>query len=293
MMPRINRIFLTGILIIKFFETSSLTDTQAAEVSTSQKNLNFIEQKLVGRWELISPLGNPARKKPAIVIFAPNGQYFELTSNKEAIRFKYTIDRSKQPPQVIIQYGIGVLTGTLTGSKIQFQLAETPIPKYSKLRGQVVFQVRKLSADVNLPENVAVIEAAEHYQRQVNLARQAQAKSYLSTVNYAQNSYFIEYQRFATDFQNIAKYIGGDYRGEFYTYKLFLSDNGYTVNTVAIPKYSNLKSYLGMITVVNRGAADSYMVKGLCESEKPINQVSSTPKIVGTKIQCPAGYRLK
>jgi Type IV pilin-like G and H, putative len=293
MMPHSNRIFLTGMLIISLLGPSYPTDAQAAEVLTSQTNLNLIEQKLLGRWEVRSSLGNQIREQTSIVIFAPNGQYLELTPHKEAIRFQYSIDVSKQPPQIIIQYGIGVFTGTLTGSQMQFQLTKTPISEYSKLRGQIIFQARKLSADVNLPIDVTVIEATEHYQRQVNLTRQAQARSYLSTVNYAQNSYFIEYQRFAPDFQTIAKYIGGDYRGEFYTYEIFLSDNGYVVNTVAMPKYSDLKSYLGMVTVVKLGSSAPYVVQGLCESEKPTSQVSLMPKIVGTKIQCPAGYRLK
>lgn len=289
-MPYSKRIFCAGMLIISFLEPSYPTYAQVTEILTSQTNSNLIEQKLLGRWEL-SPLSNQIEKQTHIVIFAPNGNYFELTPHKEAIRFQYSIDVSNQDPQIIIQYGIGVFTGTLTDSQMQFQLTETPISEYSKLRGQVIFKARKISVDINLPTDVTVIEAAEHYQRQANLAKQIQAKSYLSTVNYAQNSYFREHQRFAPDFQTITKYIGGDYRGEFYMYKLFLSDNGYVVNTVAVPKFSNLKSYLGTITLVKVGAGDPYVVQGLCESEKPTSQVSLMPKIVGTKIQCPAGYR--
>ena len=113
MMPYSNRIFWAGMLIISFLEPSYPTYAQVTEILTSQTNLNLIEQKLLGRWEL-SPLSNQIEKQTPIVIFAPNGNYFELTPHKEAIRFQYSIDVSNQDPQIIIQYGIGVFTGTFT-----------------------------------------------------------------------------------------------------------------------------------------------------------------------------------
>lgn len=292
MLPiNLNCIFLTGMLVINFLGAIYPTDAQVTELSTLQANLDTVEQQLIGRWELRPALGTKFGKK-YIVIFAPNGEYFELNQSKEAIRFRYTIDGAKKPPQVMIEYGIGVLTGTLAGSKMPIKLTETRIAEYSQFKGKVIIQARKLSADAQLPADVTVIEAAEHYQRQVNLARQLEAKSYLSIVNTAQTLYFIKYQRFASNLQSVAEFIGGDYQGEFYTYQLFLSDNGSIANIVAVPKLTNLKSYLRRITIKTR-AEEPQTISVLCESEKPTTQVSSLPKNIGTKLQCPVGFRLK
>jgi hypothetical protein len=292
MRPHINRLLFAGILTIKFFCVYP-SDAQVNTLPESQKKMESFEQQLIGKWQL-KFVGNNSEDLITDIIIAPMGQYLELSrSSKEAIRFSYIIDSSKRPPQILIEYGIGVFSGTIVGSKIELRLIKTKIPEYSKLIGKAFIQGRKLSSETSFPESIAVIDAADHYQRQVSIVKQSQASNDVSMINISQQTYFGNNQIFAPNLQVLERqeFFGVKKYSKDYNYQMFLSQDGRVVNIIAIPKIDKFKGYVGRVII----RQTKYGLKTpsiFCESISPTRQFPVLSNIEANNIQCPVGYEV-
>lgn len=289
---RINRFLCAGILTVNFF----CVYPSVAQMNTlpeSQKKLESFEQQLIGKWNL-KFIGNNANDLDADVIIAPMGQYLELNRlNKEAIRFSYVIDSSKQPPQIIIEYGIAVFSGTIVDSQMQVRLIKARIPKYSKLIGKVLMQGHKLSSETNFSDDITVIDAADFYRRQVFIVKQSQASTDVSMINSSQQTYFRNNQAFAPNLQVLERqeFFGVKKYSKDYKYQMFLSQDGRVANIVAMPKIDKFKGYVGRVVI----RQTKYGLKApsiFCESMNPTRQFPVLSKIEANSIQCPVGYEV-
>lgn len=101
--------------------------------------------------------------------------------------------------------------------------------------------------------------ALPSFLNQANKARQSEAKTYVGSINRAQQAYFVEYGQFGT----VTQLEGGiDTDTQNYTYTIMPSTDAY-VNAVA--KKDALKSYGGQVRI------DANSLKSIvCESADPI-----------------------
>ncbi len=262
---------------------SLITPTQLVEQSNSEQ---LVEQ-LIGRWELQLPDG----KSSFVFIFAPDGEFFDLSQSDTAIRFFWVIDSTQRLPQVVIHFGLGLLIGNLSGSEMQMQILPLNPDADSQELQKVTFKVRKLSSDYSLPGRLNVIEAEEHYRQQAVSARQLEAKLYVRDISVRQQSYFMRYQRFVADIQIMAQQFRFKSQTDNYNYQIFLSENGHVANTLAMPRLDNLRAYVSRVATQSNGR-ETTIVRIQCESINPTHQPPSLPIVMESDPQCPADYKL-
>lgn len=278
-------LLLAGAFSAIFSFNVNLATAQVPENSSSSDSTQVTEQ-LVGRWEFQLPYGVP----PYTAIFAPNGQFFELRQPDRAVRYAWAIDFSQQPPQVIINYGLGLFVGNLSGSEMQMQVLVLVPQEGYQLNQEILIQARKLSSDPTLPVGVTVTEAADFYRSQADLARQTEAKTYVGAVNRSQQAYHLEHQQFANT-QAVEEYLGTILSSDNYDYQIFLSEGDRVANVLAIPKRDGLKAYVGRVTVQANGR-DTFPTALICESINPTRNLPGLPTVAEGSLQCPADYQL-
>ena len=289
-------LFLASILsAIATFVIKYPAVTQELDATTSPTKLTekpesepLIEQ-LIGRWEV--ELSNGIS---SVFIFAPDGEFFDLSTPDIAVRFYWVIDRTQPQPQVFVNFGIGILKVNLLDSEeMQMRILPlVPIPNVnSEAIEKLVLPVRKLSSDYSLPVGTNVIEAQDFYQQQANLAKQSEAKIYISSINRLQQANFAEHEKFIPDIQTITQELGIKSQTSDYNYQVFLSQDDTVANVVAIPRDENLRAYVGRVTTKSNGSRLT-LVAIECESIKPTNNppLLPLPTVIGGNLECPTDY---
>lgn len=248
-------------------------------------------KQLIGRWEAQLPNGTST-----VFIFAPDGEFFDLSIPDTAIRFNWVIDRTQLQPQVFVNFGIGILKANLSDSEeMQMRMLPlTPIPNVSpEVLEKFIVPAQKLSSDYSLPVGTDVIEAEEHYRQRANLAKQSEAKQYISSINLSQKANFWEHQKFIPNIEGITEKIGIKSQTSNYNYQVFLSADGSVANVLAIPRGENLRAYFGRVTTESNTTGVT-PVSIRCESIKPTNNppLLPLPTVVGGNLECPTDYEL-
>ena len=122
-------------------------------------------------------------------------------------------------------------------------------------------------------------------------ARESEASIYVSAVNRFQQAALLEYARFETNIQAIARQIGGEggklLQSENYDYTVRLSADGNVVSTIAIPKHNDLRAFVGRVSISIDSFSNSILVDTLCQSTSPTDQMPDLPDDTGA---CPTGY---
>lgn len=113
--------------------------------------------------------------------------------------------------------------------------------------------------------------ALPSFLNQASKAKQAEAKSYLSAINKAQQAYYSENNQFVSDVKEIGK-LGLGIRTETanYSYTLAPLGAGRGVVAVAEPQEtsSSIKGYISAVALVYQaGASDPTTLSVVCESE--------------------------
>ena len=125
------------------------------------------------------------------------------------------------------------------------------------------------------------------FQNQSNKARQSEAKTYTGSMNRAQQAFYLEKSKFATNVDELG--IGIKTETENYSYRTVASNRA----TIQIggSKRSDLKSYVGAVYLAKiSGSNDITSLAILCESDRPGTSGISIPVWVNEeKMECASG----
>lgn len=119
----------------------------------------------------------------------------------------------------------------------------------------------------------------------VNSAKQAEAKTYIGTLNRAQQAYAIEYSRFA----NNPVTLGIDIRDSGnYKYEIKVSGSSPYAIHYADSRTGKLRAYVGMTALVQSNGNPS-METVLCEAMNPTGGRASDPIYTSSAVECSPG----
>ncbi|MCP2732222.1 type IV pilin-like G/H family protein [Limnofasciculus baicalensis] len=264
-----------------------LTLPQTQPTSETDKFTN----QLLGQWQS----QDPKTKEVLTLIFAHNNQLFLILPTDDgssiAIKATYQISATKQPME---------LDMALTSSDIAFTIFEfTPEGKLRvELNGVTPGKPRpqefssttaifdNISAATTVPENIEVIEL----ESKNNQANRGIPIQYITILNQAQQAYYLEKGKFATNIEELG--IGTNLETELYRYQIVpVRDRTDRVTITAQPKEEGLNSYIGAVFAID----NQKIVTGICESEVPAKSLSAMPNppVSGALvIQCPVGFRM-
>lgn len=124
----------------------------------------------------------------------------------------------------------------------------------------------------------------------LNLEREA--KSSVGSMLFNQQTHFLAKQAFASSFKDLKE---DAVNTKDYSYRIVLKPNKFKgVAVTATSKNPKLRSYTGVVYVVNSKQAGNITLSQLCETQKPskIAPIApATPKRASDKLRCPAGSR--
>jgi len=144
-----------------------------------------------------------------------------------------------------------------------------------------------------------VLSLSNHsFADQATKARQAEARTYVSTLNKLQQAYFTEKDNWG---QNInALGIRFNAPTDNYRYSTQIVNSIKTANIKNYPgisvqtglaKKEGLKSYVGVVYLSNTSSNEVTSLSLLCESNESTNSASGLPKFDGNTMLCPDSYK--
>lgn len=120
-----------------------------------------------------------------------------------------------------------------------------------------------------------------------------QAKSSVSSALFSQQTYFLEKKAFASSFGALE--AEDTINTKNYSYRIILKPNKFKgVAVMATSKNPKLRSYTGVVYVVNSKRSGTVTLSQLCETQRPSKVapiVPDNPKRASSTIRCPAGSR--
>lgn len=249
-----------------------------------------IAEQLLGRWQAKDPKSD----KVFTFIFAPEGKLFVVlpTPNGSSVASKiaYQINLTTQPMQLdmVVSPNEKVLTiFELTPErKLRVELEGLnpgqPRPTVFSSKSTLF---EKISEATTVPENIQTIDNSKKKVEQNNVVKQ-----FISILIKAQQAYFLENGKFATDIKELG--IISNLETEFYRYQIVpQKDNTQSVAIAAIPKNSELPSYIGAV-FVTKVSAKTTTATQICETDKPSTSppaMPTAPVSGSSEVQCPAG----
>ncbi|BAZ32894.1 serine/threonine protein kinase [Cylindrospermum sp. NIES-4074] len=127
--------------------------------------------------------------------------------------------------------------------------------------------------------------ALPSFLNQANKAKQSEAKTYIGSMNRAQQAYFLENNKFSSTIAELQ--LGIKSETQNYSYSVNVINPKQSVRLTAKAKVSGLKSYTGAVFVQN--AKEFLTIAGTCETTAPSQTPPNMPELVKGAIQCPAG----
>lgn len=127
---------------------------------------------------------------------------------------------------------------------------------------------------------------------QTNAQKEAQAKQYMGILIRAQQAFYLENGKFASQIPELGIGIPKDTKN--YGYVIFPSKDPTQSVAIAAKGFSfEIKGYLSGVFLTNVNG-EALTISGICETLKPgfLPGEPKAPKIGSTSIECPAGYRL-
>lgn len=116
-------------------------------------------------------------------------------------------------------------------------------------------------------------------------AKQLEAKTYISSINKGQQAFYIEWSKFATTLEELELSIKSE--TENYKYEMIVFNHTKVV-TIATAKIDGLKSYTGVVFLINNEDYQTTIVT-VCETVSPSKIAPDMPILVGSNIQYAPG----
>jgi hypothetical protein len=264
----------------------------AAETPPVSAEAKQLIERLTGQWQLAPSVSN---SESLNFIFTADGKlYLFSTSQKSALALEYQVNTTNGQTYLdVLQGGFASRTTVDFSQKGQLILQQLVIPaafQYSSPISGGFFLpnalfLNRISNDTNLPKDIEIMPL----QSGANPARQSEAKTYVGTMNRAQQAFFLEKNYFAGSLAVLE--IGISPETENYKYQVMVLESTKAVQNSAIAKGDGLKSYTGLVQVAKSpNYPDLYTTAILCESMTATRQ--TPPKFVlKPEPECPSGYK--
>ncbi len=157
----------------------------------------------------------------------------------------------------------------------------------NKKNGEKGFTLIELLVVIIIIGILAAI-ALPSFLNQAAKARQSEAKTYVGSMNRAQQAYYLEKQGFAIDLTNLS--LGIPAGTDNYTYGTIGATKGNTgtaANAIsgAAAKGADLKNYGGAVNIATpTGSGEATTLATLCEAEKAKVNGGATSFVIGTTV---------
>jgi DNA-binding helix-hairpin-helix protein with protein kinase domain len=195
-------------------------------------------------------------------------------------------------PTVLPQPKVAVPTAQPVQRPPKFRITPPPV-KPAKI-------VDKLKALIGYGAIVLILGAIAlpSFLNQANQAKQSEAKQYVGSMNRAQQAFFAEKTSFASKISDLG--IGIQSETINYKYQISKLLNGSVVVTVAQPKVSGIKGYVGIVFASNTNMKlpEVTTTTLFCEQSQASNYLPNLSTIVSkntkgdNSVNCPSGYNL-
>jgi hypothetical protein len=114
---------------------------------------------------------------------------------------------------------------------------------------------------------------------------QKEALAGVQAIGREQQAYHFENTKFGKD----TTLLGYAPSNTYYDYKIDLMENEQLAQVKAIPKFDNMKSYLGAVFFDSK---TGFYESIICASEQPTKEISQSIKFTNGKFSCPTGFKI-
>ncbi|MEG4841301.1 type IV pilin-like G/H family protein [Microcoleus sp. B9-D4] len=274
---------LYNLLNPKNSSTSTSTSTSTSVATATPEN--SVAKQLIGQWqEQIS--GEYSLK----LIFTPEGKLFILQTPILASGMEYQTNVNPQPKHLDLLAGGQIFAKTIfdltADGQLRLQLDNLDSQPRPTSFSDNAKLFQKISEQTTLPANVRVFNV----QDQQKLARQSEAKQYVSSMSKGQQAVYAEKGRFASTQEELG--VGIKSETENYSYSIVLSNDNRWVQALGLAKREGLKNYTGIVFLTKNSDGQYTSTQSrLCESNQPSQELPGTPTATNSPdIQCPSGY---
>jgi len=133
--------------------------------------------------------------------------------------------------------------------------------------------------------------ALPSFLNQANKARESEGRTYIGSLNRAQQAYYLENKAFSTSLEPLG--LGISAETESYTYQVGVQQAQPPVAVnLATPAQEGLKGFIGLVFLTPDGNSDDLTTSAiLCETEAPVSVESPMPSpLPAGFMECPAGF---
>ncbi|MBF2026810.1 MAG: prepilin-type N-terminal cleavage/methylation domain-containing protein [Oscillatoriales cyanobacterium C42_A2020_001] len=120
-----------------------------------------------------------------------------------------------------------------------------------------------------------------------NAAKQAEARTFLGTLNRAQQAYYVEHAQFTDNIDVLA--ISG-HQNINYTFQIQVSGDGTHAVHYGTPKISKVHAYAGMSALTQTDGSQAIQ-SIMCETNQPSATPATAPIYAVSAIECAPGTR--
>lgn len=273
--------------------TNNQTPTASPQVTnpgTTNANNSDPSKRLIGQWE------GRYEGKNVVMIFTPESKLLaSVGGEKKVYELFYRLDTTTNPINFDVFENFetlkkGVVTKTILEFTPEGQLRiqmegtnpKTPRPTSFNAKATVL---KKISDSTTPPQNHQTVNPLNN---QLQRAIQAEGKTYIGSLNRASQAYFVEKNSFTADIDQLG--VGISKETKNYSYSLVVVDAKKAVQTIAIAKRDDIKSYTGLTYVTSDKNNEAIPKAILCESNSPTAQKPNPPEVINNEAQCPTGY---
>lgn len=266
-------------------------------IATETSELSNEAKQLIGTWQLTTPNND---SEPLTVVFTPDGNIFLIhPTRKIGVKAEYQINSLNGETYLdVFQGSFGSRTTFSFNSKGQLILQQLFMPaamQYSNYSGNLpnivgtvlmpnMFRLTRVSNDTKLD---ATIEFPSPISSAA-LAKQTEAKTYIGAINRGHQAFFLEKEYFTNKLKDLGLGIGAE--SENYKYQIVVLDSKKAVQSIALSKEDNLKSYVGLVYITKLPEIEEDTSRSLiCESQKPTRKMPPKFKLTSNPT-CPEGY---
>lgn len=136
-----------------------------------------------------------------------------------------------------------------------------------------------------LPKIFTEVSTKIEYNNQRAKLFQSEAKTYIGSINRAQQAFYLENEKFSSTIEDLSLGISSETSN--YKYSIVSTDQSQAVG-LATAKKGEIKSYLGAVLVAK--GTEFGTTATICESNKPTTTQPESPQVIGQEIQCPSDY---
>ena len=273
-------------------------------LSQNPASINSRASQFVGQWRLKDYL-----PIPLTVIFTQDGKIFillpsYLTSffssgspsftggNVSAFELSYKINSSTQPMQIDVTSPgdegtlMTIFEFTSDGQlRIEWEGLRPGESRPTEFSAGAIF-LQKVANTTALPRNTQIVDLAAQRRQ----GRESEGEQYIGSMNRAQQAFYAENKKFATEIDELG--LGIEKETENYRYQIVPQSGSIpSIMMTAEAKIPELKSYTGAVFVIKVNDEDT-TVSLTCGTDKPSTTppaMPRAPKSAEEEIKCPAG----